>query len=540
MNIFLSSNLQFKLSHLKDRINKKKGALQVYFRRIGVRLNPQNPWSYYHLAKALLKLKKWKEAESFYRKTLEINPDIALAHHELGDILQKHKQWLDAVNCYRQAIKHNDQFSWSFHNLGDALKELEQWHDAAEAYRQASERHPDFFETHSHLGDVLLRLQDWQGAVAAYRQALALNPEHFDSLYNLAGALEQLGDRPAVADTYLKLIPLKPAFPWYYYSFFWKTLQSENRLTDAEAAYQQALAVDTNNIEIYINLGDTLIHQKRIPDSLPYYEKALDIKLSRHYPSLLETRTNNPSFQCKANRLDFIILGAQKAGTSSLYAYMAQHPDIVPALRKEVEFWSWKFYRGLDWYFAHFPQIPEGSHLQTGEACPGYLDFHETAERLREALPNIKLIVLLRNPVDRAISHYHHWVRRNQESLPFEEAIEAKIQEIEEKGRVWRIHSNYIARGVYVEFLKHWFSVFPREQFLILKSEEFYENPGESLKQVYEFIGLPDFQLSCYKKYNSGQYSPAEEATRQKISEFYKPYNQELSEFLGADFTWNC
>ncbi len=85
---------------------------------------------------------------------------------------------------------------------------------------------------------------------------------------------------------------------------------------------------------------------------------------------------------------------------------MAQHPDIVPALRKEVEFWSWKFYRGLDWYFAHFPQIPEGSHLQTGEACPGYLDFYETAERLREALPHIKLIVLLRNPVDRAISHY--------------------------------------------------------------------------------------------------------------------------------------
>ncbi|WP_159790882.1 sulfotransferase family protein [Sodalinema gerasimenkoae] len=132
----------------------------------------------------------------------------------------------------------------------------------------------------------------------------------------------------------------------------------------------------------------------------------LDIKLSRHYPSLLESRRNNPDFKIKANRLDFIILGAQKAGTSSLYAYMAQHPDIVPALRKEVEFWSWKFYRGLDWYFAHFPQIPEGSHLQTGEACPGYLDFYETAERLRETLPHVKLIVLLRNPVDRAISHY--------------------------------------------------------------------------------------------------------------------------------------
>ncbi|USR90292.1 tetratricopeptide repeat protein [Phormidium yuhuli AB48] len=538
MSILLVSTLQTKLDRLQAKIKHKGIVLELVFRKTGVRLNPQNPWSHYHLAKCFLKLKRWQDAEVVYRKTLELNPEIALAHHELGDILQKKKQWSDAVECYQQAIHHNDQFSWSFHNLGDALKELGQWHEAADAYRQAAERNPDFFATHSHLADVLMRLQDWQGAVAAYRQGLRLNGQDFESLYNLAAALEQLGDRPAVADTYLKLIPLKPDFPWYYYSFFWKTLQAENRLTEAETAYKQALNLDSTNIEIYINLGDTLIHQKRISDSLPYYEKALDIKLSRHYPSLLEERTNTPSFQCKANRLDFIILGAQKAGTSSLYAYMAHHPDIVPALRKEVEFWSWKFYRGLDWYFAHFPQIPEGSHLQTGEACPGYLDFYETAERLREALPNIKLIILLRNPVDRAISHYHHWVRRNQESLGLEEAIEAKFHEIEEKGRVWRIHSNYIARGVYVEFIKHWFSIFPREQFLILKSEDFYENPGQSLDKVYEFIGLPTYQLSSYKKYNSGQYSPAEVSVRQKIAEFYKPYNQELSQLLDADFTW--
>ncbi|WP_159783169.1 sulfotransferase domain-containing protein [Sodalinema gerasimenkoae] len=103
---------------------------------------------------------------------------------------------------------------------------------------------------------------------------------------------------------------------------------------------------------------------------------------------------------------------------------------------------------------------------------------------------------------------------------------------------MWRIHSNYMARGVYVEFLKHWFSVFPREQFLILKSEDFYEDPGRSLEQVYEFIGLPNYQLSSYKKYNSGQYSPAEVSIRKKIAEFYQPYNQELSQLLNADFTW--
>lgn len=538
MSILLFATVQSTLESLQKKIKRTGLSLKLLFRKARVRFNPHNAWAHYHLAKYLLELKRWQDAEGVYRKTLKLNPEIALAHHELGDILQKRQQWSEAVHCYRQAIQHDNQFSWSFHNLGDALKQLEQWHEAADAYRQAAEHHPDFFATHSHLADMLMRLQDWQGAVAAYRQAIRLNPQHFESLYNLAAALEQLGDRPAVADTYLKLIPLKPDFPWYYYSFFWKTLQAEERLTEAEAAYQQALSLDSNNIEIYINLGDTLIHQKRIPDSLPYYENALDIKLSHHYPSLLESRRNNPDFKAKANRLDFIILGAQKAGTSSLYAYMTQHPDIVPALRKEVEFWSWKFYRGLDWYFAHFPQIPEGSHLQTGEACPGYLDFYETAERLREALPHIKLVVLLRNPVDRAISHYHHWVRRNQEPLPLEAAIEAKIQEIEEKGRVWRIHSNYIARGVYVEFLKHWFSVFPREQFLILKSEDFYDNPGKSLEQVYEFIGLPNYQLSSYKTYNSGQYSPAEVSIRKKIAEFYQPYNQELSQLLNADFTW--
>lgn len=513
-------------------------------RKLGVRRSPRDAWAHYHLAKALLNRQDWAAAERAYRQTLKLNDRIALAHHELAEVLVKQPlgvseaepQYLEAIEHYQRAIELDPDFSWSFHNLGDVLRSLERWEDAAQAYERAAQLNPEFAPTFAHLGEALMRSQRWEAAIAAYERANQLNSHDFQVLYNLAAAYDRVGDRAAVAQTYLKTIDVDANFPWYYYSFFWKTLDAENCLGEAERRYKSALQNQPHQLGVYINLGDTLVHAQKIPESLPYYQQALAIKLEKNYGFL---NTESQEKPLKESPLDFIILGAQKAGTTSLYSYMSKHPKIVPALRKEVEFWSWKFHRGLDWYLAHFPKIPRDRHLLTGEACPGYLDFPETAERLREHFPNLKFIVLLRNPVDRAISHYYHWVRRNQEKLPLEQAIEEKRKEIEEKGTVWRIHSNYLARGIYVEFLKHWFSIFPREQFLILESEPFNGDPSSTLHQVYDFLGLPAYDLAEYKKYNSGSYSPAETEIRAELAKFYAPYNRELEELLGRSLSWS-
>jgi Sulfotransferase domain len=203
--------------------------------------------------------------------------------------------------------------------------------------------------------------------------------------------------------------------------------------------------------------------------------------------------------------LDFLIIGAQKCGTTSLYNYLVQHPQIVPALQKEVHFFDFNFDKGLDWYFGQFPNYNPADNLITGEASPYYIFHPLVAKRVHQLFPKVKLIVLLRNPVERAISHYYHEVRLGCEPLCLEEAIASepiRLQGETEKliadGTYYSFnhqHYTYLSRGIYVDQLQSWFNLFPREQFLILKSEDLYANPAQVLNKVLEFLEVSPYQL---------------------------------------------
>src|SRR5690348_1015601 len=133
---------------------------------------------------------------------------------------------------------------------------------------------------------------------------------------------------------------------------------------------------------------------------------------------------------------DFLIIGTQRGGTTSLYHYLQAHPCIGPASTKEVHFFDMRFHKGLAWYRGHFPsridqyavEQAHGHSLVTGEATALYLFHPHAPKRVAEALPSVKLIVLLRNPVNRALSHYYHAVKHGQETLSFEEAIQGEEQ----------------------------------------------------------------------------------------------------------------
>ena len=254
----------------------------------------------------------------------------------------------------------------------------------------------------------------------------------------------------------------------------------------------------------------------------------------------------------------FIIIGAQKCGTTSLYKYMVEHPQILPAVRKELHFFNWvskpgnkKKAEGVDWYLSQFPKIPNGKNLITGEATPTYLVDPHTPQRMFKLLPDVKLIVLLRNPVDRAVSHYHHNRRmsKQREPLPFEKAIAKESERLKlEKEKLisdenyrslFHRYYSYLERGVYIEQLERWMSIFPREQFLILKSEDFYENPDVTLQEVFEFLGLSNYQVANKKKYNQLPYEPRAPKIRSTLSEYFQPYNTRLEEYLGQKFNWD-
>jgi Sulfotransferase domain len=230
---------------------------------------------------------------------------------------------------------------------------------------------------------------------------------------------------------------------------------------------------------------------------------------------------------------DFVIIGAQKGGTSFLYHLLTLHPLVEPAARKELHFFDNPelFDHGAEWYRRCFPRLgsKDGQRSMTGEATPYYLFDPPVAKRMAHIVPKARLIALLRNPIDRAYSHYQMQVKRGTEPRTFEEAIEQQ-------------HSSYMSRGIYVDQLLRWFEFFGKEQMLILKSEDFFERPIETLKVVLAFLDLPEWQPEAselQQRRHSGTYKQKmDPSTRQRLEAYFEPHNQRLYECLDVDFGW--
>ena len=201
----------------------------------------------------------------------------------------------------------------------------------------------------------------------------------------------------------------------------------------------------------------------------------------------------------------FIIIGAQRGGTTSLYNYLTAHPQIVGMPRREVHFFTLHYERGFEWYREQFPSLLRSrlsrfttAELIAGESTPYYLFHPRVPERLHKMLPQVKLIALLRNPIDRAYSHYHLVKRKNQETLSFEEALKVEPERLageEEKMRsdpayysLHHHHHAYLRRGLYAEQLERWYALFPREQIHVVASEELYADPRAVVKGTLRFI----------------------------------------------------
>jgi hypothetical protein len=258
-------------------------------------------------------------------------------------------------------------------------------------------------------------------------------------------------------------------------------------------------------------------------------------------------------------RPDYLIIGAQRAGTTSLHRYLVQHPAVRTMLRtKGVHFFDTGYGRGIDWYASRFPTRlyawyvarRRGLRLVTGEASPYYLFHPHVPGRVAEHLPGVKLIVLLRDPVARAYSQYQHEVARGFETLPFEAAIDAEEERLAaETERLLaeplynsfaHQHHSYLARGRYHEQLAAWRSRFPDEQLLILNSERFFADPDAAYRRVLEFLELPAFTPPAYEQHNAYDYRRMGVAVRRRLVEHYREPNQRLYQALGQDFGWSA
>jgi hypothetical protein len=226
---------------------------------------------------------------------------------------------------------------------------------------------------------------------------------------------------------------------------------------------------------------------------------------------------------------DFLLLGAMKAGTSTLIAELATHPRVIRSRRREIHFFGSRFKRGVSWYRSHFPTGYELKkyHAITGEGSTSYLANSNCPPRIKAVLPRVKMIALLRDPVDRAISNYFHERRSGRESLPIAGAFAAE--------------RSYRSRGIYADQLARYYAHFPREQLLVLRSESLFTDPMSIVDRVCRFLAIdPELLARSYQPENLGGYDPkgVPPALYQELAAFFAPHNQRLYEMVGEDWGW--
>ncbi len=185
----------------------------------------------------------------------------------------------------------------------------------------------------------------------------------------------------------------------------------------------------------------------------------------------------------------FIVCGAQRAGTTALHHYLRSHPQVYMPKAKETHFFDKHYWRGLEWYARFFKDAGE-EHVAVGEATPSYMYIEEAALRIKRILPRVKLVVLLRHPVDRAYSHYWLEVRLGAEHLSFEEALIQEPRRLAEGSLYNRLHYSYLDRGRYHVQLERLMKLFPRENIFIATHREFREDPRALLKRLSRFLGI--------------------------------------------------
>ena len=247
---------------------------------------------------------------------------------------------------------------------------------------------------------------------------------------------------------------------------------------------------------------------------------------------------------------DLVVIGVAKGGTTSVADHISQHPDIAPPFQKETHFFSRNFARGLSSYKANFPCSLLARKKLTFEATPTYYLYRKSAIRLRECVGNgVKVVLILRDPAERAWSHYQNSVRRGTESISrFEDALDAEQERVMgayesalageiEYSTVLQEHG-YFSGGCYATFLKVWLEYFSWQDLLVMDFDELKESPEQFMARIYTFCGLEPVRLNEYPVYSSAVGRSLDKEVRDKLILRYADQDSQLAEILGRMPSW--
>lgn len=247
----------------------------------------------------------------------------------------------------------------------------------------------------------------------------------------------------------------------------------------------------------------------------------------------------------------FLIAGAQRCGTTSLFQMLARHPDVrPPAMTKGVHYFDTasRYARGPRFYRAHFPLSLGGRHAITGEASPYYIFHPLAAQRIAQELPGVRVVVLLRDPVERAFSAHKQETWRGFETLPFEAALEVEQERL--AGEEERIladesyqsfahqHHAYVGRGIYAPQLRQMAQAVGRDNLLTLDADRLFSDPARHWEMLLDHLGLRIVPLTDVVQANARPSSPMSRTVRALLEKDFDTSDHELVEFLGHTPSW--
>jgi hypothetical protein len=255
---------------------------------------------------------------------------------------------------------------------------------------------------------------------------------------------------------------------------------------------------------------------------------------------------------------DFLIAGGQRCGTTSMYRVLSAHPAVLkPVLHKGVHYFDTGYDHGLAWYRGHFPLRATARRIErrTGirppafESAPYYLYHPLAPERIARDLPGVRLIVLLRDPVERAYSaHAHELARGFETEASFERALELEEERL--AGQAEKIvanpsdhshghqHHAYLDRGRHIDYLERLEKLFGRDRLHVVDSHLFFADPEPVYAGVLEFLGLPHLGSPPFKRHNARDRAPLPESLRARLTEYFEPYDARLTDWLGHPPSW--
>lgn len=479
--------------------------------------------------------------------------------------------------------------------LGERLHGRGRFGDALSVFRYVSMAAPDDAEAVNDLGVALFTAGQLTGALRCLRMAIELRPDYADALQNielvmgamrkdeplvpepvydsraviaelqaLAYRLYDEGDPAMAASVFLALADAEPAEAAHF-NDIGAAVAALNAPHDALQFMGHAHALSPDDATIKYNMGSLMLATSRPHDATEFLSgsdapdacHALNVALRdlgrcaeiKPHGALSPKRYRTPHLTPS-----FMIIGAQKGGTTSLYNYLSKHPLIAASATKEIHFFDDDavLLNGYEWYHRMFPlasEAPKGA--VTFDSTPAYIYYPHCASRIHQYNPQMKLILILRDPVKRAYSGWNMF--RNfkdskmfvhlTEMRDFKTAVQDEIELMQNPQLARKnIEMSYVRRGFYAIALDEYYKYFSQDSLLITEHDELNTDPVGVLDKIVEFLGLPPttWDEAMFKRYNVGRYEDNEAAKDvfATLGALYAPHNERLYAMLGRRFRW--